>query len=163
MKRILVITLALVFPITVVAVLLVVSYTPGLPASGQQVLNYYLNDAVANEKPRAELQRITQAHNPSGFVTELYAESFGDGSYFMVSHDMNANLHPGDNVRPLPFPPEELWCAIVAEQPNRPKVVLVAHHEDLYKAAWVAHEVPGNPTDEAVTELLMRVGCELGR
>ncbi len=163
MKRILVIILALAFPTTVVAVPLVASYTPGLPASGQQVLNSYLNYTTANKKPLAELQRITQAYNPSDFVTELYAESFGDGSYFMVSHDINANLLRGDNVRPLPFPPEELWCAIVSEKLNSPKVVLVAKHEDLYKAAWVAHEIPGNPADEAVTELLMRVGCELGQ
>ena len=57
-------------------------------------------------------------------------------------------------TKPLPFPPEDLWCVRVkSADPTIPKVVLFAFHKDMYTASWVPHE----PTD--VEAVLTAVGC----
>jgi len=58
------------------------------------------------------------------------------------------------NTRPLPYPPEDLWCVrLKSADPTVPRVLLIAFHKDIYTASWVVHE----PND--VAAVLATVGC----
>ncbi len=57
--------------------------------------------------------------------------------------------------RPLPYPPNDVWCAkLGSPDPDAPTVVLAVLHQDMYNAEWVVHEV----TDPAAA--LRAVGCQ---
>jgi hypothetical protein len=59
------------------------------------------------------------------------------------------------DTRPLPYPPEDLWCVrLKSADPTIPRVVLIAFHKDIYTASWVVHE----PAD--VPAVLSAVGCQ---
>ena len=163
MKRIAAITLALVVPLAIVAVPVILLYEPGLPAPGRQALDFYIRYTNVNSEGAARIQQIAQANNPRAFVAELDAASFGDGSYFSVSHDINAANYDGTGGRPPPFPPLELWCVSINTSPDTRRIVFVALHEDLYKSVWIVHELRSDLSDEAVGELLQQVGCKLGQ
>ncbi len=58
------------------------------------------------------------------------------------------------NTRPLPYPPEDVWCVrLKSADPTMPKVLLIAFHKDIYTASWVVHE----PND--VAAVLAAIGC----
>ena len=57
--------------------------------------------------------------------------------------------------RPMPYPPNDLWCAqLSSPDPTAPTVVLAGLHQDMYNAEWVVHEV----TDPAT--VLPAIGCQ---
>ena len=59
------------------------------------------------------------------------------------------------DARPLPYPPEDVWCVrLKSADPTVPKVLLIAFHKDIYTASWVVHE----PND--VAAVLAAVGCK---
>jgi hypothetical protein len=59
------------------------------------------------------------------------------------------------NTRPLPYPPEDLWCVkLKSADPTVPGILLIAFHKDIYTASWVVHE----PID--VEAVLAEVGCQ---
>jgi hypothetical protein len=58
------------------------------------------------------------------------------------------------DTRPLPYPPEDVWCVrLKSADPTVPRVLLIAFHKDIYTASWVVHE----PND--VAAVLAAVGC----
>jgi hypothetical protein len=62
------------------------------------------------------------------------------------------------NARPLPYPPEDVWCVrLKSADPTVPRVLLIAFHKDIYTASWVVHE----PND--VAAVLAAVGCRFSR
>ncbi len=57
--------------------------------------------------------------------------------------------------KPIPYPPNDLWCAqLSSSDPAAPKVVVAGLHQDIYNAEWIVHEV----TDPAT--VLSKIGCE---
>ena len=153
MKRLTVLFLALTIPIIMVAGPLLWVYEPGLPAAGHDVLAFYL-DQTNHQNANLE---IIQANNPGAFTSEMSAASYGNGSYFIMSHNSNPQSLNNQNVRPLPFPPAELWCIQIVEESNR-QLVLLALHQDLYKAIWAAHYL--SMSDTSTTALLNQIGCQ---
>ncbi len=163
MKRIAAILLALAIPAASVVVPILMLYKPGLPDSGRQILELYINYSVAAHQNPIQVQQVTQASNPRALTAEMSAASFGDRSYFITSHDLNANKITGDSLRLLPFPPRELWCARLTQLQNASRIVFIAEHEDLYKAVWVVHETADDSPADAITNILTQVGCAFGK
>ncbi len=163
MKRIAAILLALAIPTVIVAALIFLLYKPGLPDSGRQALELYINDAVASSQSPIQAHQIVQASNPRALTAEMSAASYGDGSYFVMSHDLNTNNLTGDNLRFLPFPPQELWCALLTKQQQPLRIVFIAEHEDLYRAIWVIHETSDDLAADTTTNILAQVGCVFGK
>jgi hypothetical protein len=61
----------------------------------------------------------------------------------------------GGGGKPMPYPPNDLWCAqLSSPDPAAPKVVLAGLHQDMYNAEWIVHEV----TDPAT--VLPAIGCQ---
>ena len=60
--------------------------------------------------------------------------------------------------KPMPYPPNDLWCAqLSSPDPAAPKVVVAGLHQDIYNAEWIVHEVTDPET------VLSSVGCEFPR
>ena len=59
------------------------------------------------------------------------------------------------DTRPLPYPPEDVWCVrLKSADPTIPRVVLIAFHKDIYTASWGVHEPDDGPA------VLSAVGCQ---
>lgn len=153
MKRLTVLFLALTVPIILVAGPLLWAYEPGLPAPGREVLDFYLTE-TAQKNTAAELIR---ASKPGAFTAAMSAASYGNGSYFRVSYDSSTSTLTRQNIRPLPFPPTELWCVRLANEGSQ-QLVMVALHQDLYKAVWATHEL--SLSAKGAANLLEQVGCK---
>ncbi len=60
-----------------------------------------------------------------------------------------------DSIKPLAYPPEDLWCVqLRSADPAIPKVVVFALHQDAYTAQWRVHKL--NDVDAVLTA----VGCQ---
>jgi hypothetical protein len=58
-------------------------------------------------------------------------------------------------VMPMPYPPNDLWCAqLSSPDPAAPKVVVAGLHQDIYNAEWIVHEVADPAT------VLPAIGCQ---
>jgi hypothetical protein len=99
-----------------------------------------------------EIAQYVQARLPQSFRAEMSAASYGNTPYYVTDHRDNPN-YPG--VKPLPYPPNDLWCVkLKSADPTVPQVVVMALHQDIYNADWVMHEVTDPET------VLVAVGCK---
>jgi hypothetical protein len=172
------ILVAVFIPVAVVGVLAWATHTPGLPAEAQTALDKYLS-YQSSAGHAAVVEQASLAARPQSFTALMSAASFGDGLSYQVSHPYlppataygpyftgpvttSLPVTPANTsgMRPLPFPPEELWCVrLRPAAPAGPQVVGVARHQDLFNAAWTVHELPA----ETQAEILAQVECRLGQ
>ena len=165
MKRIVRTALVLLMPIAAFAVIAVVTSPRGFPAPAQAALDAYLQfqrstsaQPLARQAPMYHAGQAVQATRPQGFTPQMSSASFGTGSYFQTTYNPAS---PGDG-RALPFPPEDLWCLIVAaDDGSAPQLVFVGLHGDMYRAEWVVHEPARDPSGQTVAADLSSVGCDL--
>jgi hypothetical protein len=177
MRRLFGILIALAVPMVMVSAVALAAYRPGLPEMAQATLNRYVTRLQQLGRPATVLE-MRAAGYPRSFTAALSGPTFGDGIYYGVSYvDANTpgpwpptvtastafTYTPGfspatgfSGQRPLPYPPEEIWCVrLQPDEGGAPEVVLVALHQDLYNASWAVHELP--PT--SVAQTLALVGC----
>ncbi len=116
-----------------------------------------------------EVEQYVEASLPQRLQREMIKPwSYGPAFYSMtlpsilgqpISVTQGVISYPVQNYasysRPVPFPPEDVWCARVkSSDPTLPRVLLIAFHKDIYTASWVVHEM----TDPAA--VLTAVGCQ---
>jgi hypothetical protein len=67
------------------------------------------------------------------------------------------------DLRPLPFPPEEVWCVLLGRgsQATSSGVVFVALHQDIHNADWVVHETAGDPFSPDSLNAASAIGSDL--
>jgi hypothetical protein len=112
----------------------------------------------------ASVIRMVRASRPWNLTREMSAATFGSSARYTTSRGASSrpatpgpDLLQGDTGRPLPYPPEELWCAQLANAgESRPWVVFVAYHQDLYNGAWIVHEPVAALLDQSQAAL----GCD---
>ncbi len=179
MGRILGIIVALCVPAAVVLGLAWSTSRPGLPVDPQAALDQYLAYKHTQGYPAATAQQVQRAPHPRNFTAAMSRASFGAGVYYQVSYAYqpaataypyfyNASISITTSVgltpmadtrrdlRPLPYPPEDIWCIwLRPAEAGAPPVVLVALHQDWANAAWQVHELSG----ETQAEVLAAVGC----
>ena len=160
MKRIVRTALVLLMPIAAFLVIAVVTSPRGFPAQAQAVLDEYRQFERSPSALPLAIRETVQAARPQDFTPGMSSGSFGFGSsYFQTTYNPAS---PGTGGRALPFPPEDLWCLLLAEDGgSAPQLVFVGLHGDMYRAEWVVHEPAHGSAGQAVAADLSSVGCDL--
>lgn len=132
----------------------------GLPVGVQVRLEEYLQSHHA--LGRATLLSVTRARQPWRFSKDMSYLVLGDSVYFQT--DSTITWQGGGGPSPLPFPPKELWCALL-EGEDRLRgeptyaVVFVGLHMDMYSGDWMIHEGPTDRSSPALLQRLSDIGC----
>ncbi len=105
-----------------------------------------------------------QARTPMAFTEAWSGATFGDTQYYAVDYLYDAEGSLGQ--RPLPFPPQEVWCVLVKERgapegTDPYQLLFVALHQDLYNADWVVHEGVAELLSQEAAAAMTALGCEL--
>ncbi len=87
----------------------------------------------------------------------------GDSVYFQTDYPLT--WKEGGGLSPLPFPPKELWCALLAVEDGLAgersyAVVFVGLHMDMHSDDWMVHEGSASPSLPALIQGLSAVGCD---
>ncbi len=126
--------------------------TPGWKAK----LDAYLAYLRTIGEPSYALVTAVPAGNPAGFSAEMSAGSFSDSIALLSTPASNADYSAG--LQPVPYPPDQLWCVLLADGPQQ-QVVYVALHNSLYNAEWLVHVPPDPWGSPALQSTLSNVGC----
>ena len=128
----------------------------------------------ATTLPSVIVKQYAQARLPQNFRSDMSKASFGNTTYYRTGQrydyqpdasswplTVTATTVPTFTLtrygggKPLPYPPNDLWCAqLSSSDPGVPKVVLAGLHQDIYNAEWIVHEV----TDPVA--VLKTIGCQ---
>jgi hypothetical protein len=120
------------------------------------------------------IKQYVQARLPQNFRPDMSEKSFGNATYYQTGQrydqQPDASIWPFTVTattvptltrmgygggKPLPYPPNDLWCAqLSSTDSGTPKVVLAGLHQDIYNAEWIVHEVVDPET------ALSKVSCE---
>jgi len=140
-----------------------------MPPEWQAGLDRYVAHRAASLGEEITVQRVERARKPWKFSRDMSGSVFGDGLYFRPDYTFDGEYVGGSGRRPLPFPPEEVWCVLLERASEEPgageatySVVFVALHQDLYTADWVLHEVVDDLPAAALTESLAALECDVG-
>jgi hypothetical protein len=122
------------------------------------------NLGVVNEVVRAKQPTYLDA--PLGYMT------FGEGTHFAV--DWQPGVDGSDIVtkvsavsqerlskRPLPYPPQKVWCIYLDHADKEDMIILVGYHRDMYSAEWIAHVGEQAPFSTDFHNVLSRLECDL--
>ena len=169
--------LALSLPLSIfVLVLVTVSvadFQPGLPGDARAELDRYLAYQYGRSGIRPTVRQVALASRPGRFNADMSAASYGDGPHYRTTNDYREPADPlraapgatgihffGESGRPLPFPPERLWCLLIDPGDlGARRLVFVALHQDLYNADWLLHESPAGASDSELAASLDSLGC----
>lgn len=173
MKR----TLALTVPLLIFVAVLVpmIAGENGFPTGAQSALDQYLLYRQRIHGNTIQAQLIVHARQPWNFIQDMSAAAIGDSARYRTASGfsgqraapspaplgtvdvLNESAARSEDQRiPLPYPPEDLWCAQLDSKNLNPTVVFVALHQDLYNGAWIIHE----PAIE-VDQTLSTIGCAM--
>ena len=158
MSRILRIALALLAPTVFVIVFAAATYQPEPSGLAESVLRAYLYRDLISRRATS-IQQMIEATRPGNFTPQMSKATFGSGPYYRTTFSDRPSADQGS--RALPFPPVEVWCALLRQSDSTPpRVVFYAQHQDLYNADWIVHE----PTAQTLPELnasLAAIGCNV--
>jgi hypothetical protein len=136
------------------------------------IADLYLDAEASMTGSRGVIGQIARAQNPEYLTEELGLITFGEGTHFTVHNQPGMDyadiITPvmtvyGGNTgqKPLPYPPQILFC-VYLEYVNLPDIVVfLGYHKDMYSAEWVVHRGAQVPLSSTFTHLLSRFGCEL--
>jgi hypothetical protein len=171
----------LAIPLLLLAVLVVVAGAqvpdePGLPVGVQTRLEQYLDFWYA--PGAASAVSVERAKRPWNLTGEMSHAVFGYSMYF--ASDYGPAWPSGNEPTRLPYPPKEVWCALVegasldadpegSDVGTTYEVLFVGLHMTMYNADWMVHKgMPLGPasqfslSDVELQETLRAIGCELG-
>jgi hypothetical protein len=148
----------------------------GLPVGVQTRLEEYTDFWYA--PGAAVVVSVERAKKPWNLTGEMSHAVFGQSAYFPGDH--GPAWPSGNEPMPLPYPPKEVWCALV-EQTNLDadpegsaggtthEVLFVGLHMTMYNADWMVHKgTPLGPASQSslsgagLQETLSTIGCDLG-
>jgi hypothetical protein len=159
--------LALVLIAIVVAIVL--PDRRGIPSGTQSALEAYLSYASSTRSQILTVDQVRKAAYPGRLNSSMSYDSLGDSAYYRTSISYTHDAPAGP--MPLPYPPEQVWCALVVLGPGGATgdsqaargVVFVALHQDIYNADWVVHEAAPDVFSERSFEVAGAIGCRLDR
>jgi hypothetical protein len=108
---------------------------------------------------------VDRASKPWNFSRDMSYAVFGDSPYYQTDHGYSGEK--GSGPRPLPFPPEDVWCVFLERNQetytsgSKRSIVFVAEHQDLYNADMVIHEGVSDLSTQSLVESVSRIGCDL--
>ena len=157
-----------------VAILIIANNRANLRPAHEQAVEEYVAYRRATTNPALTITQYVHARLPQNFRRDMSRTSFGNATYYQTGqrydHRPDASSWPVTVTattvptltlmgygggKPLPYPPNDLWCAqLSSSNPGAPKVVLAGLHQDIYNAEWIVHEVADPET------VLATVGCK---
>ncbi|MCU0522285.1 MAG: hypothetical protein MUF84_16520 [Anaerolineae bacterium] len=137
----------------------------GSGESWQVAMSEYATSSVHFDRKMSRVSYGTGTHYQPQVVYQTMTPIPSDTrvvSAGAVSTSTGGGLFPPIGGRPLPYPPDEVWCLLLTQEPPGAtlELVYVALHMDLYNAEWAVHEVGTAPFDDAVFSGLKTIGCE---
>jgi len=138
------------------------------PVGWEAELEKYVEyrDSLSSGTTTAQL--VARASQPWNFSRDMSHASFGDSVYYRTDYGYDAGR--GGGPRPLPFPPDEVWCVLLQRDRASTtdsvgeitqEVVFSVLDRDMYNADWVIHEGASAPFSPEFMEDLSLVGCDL--
>jgi hypothetical protein len=166
MKRVVFLSIALILLVVLGAVVFAkIPAKTGMPAVAQFRLDQYI--AYAYPDDNVNVGAAVRATMPGKFVREMSGGAFGDSVFYQTDMGPEGNLHGG--ARPLPYPPEDLWCVLLERDGTYgPRVagsydvVFVALHMDIHNADWLVHRGAETLPGQRETGILSALGCDVG-
>ena len=177
MKR----ALFLSLPLTVglIAIVAVVAAALAFPTAAKDELDAYLDHLASSSPPgaaRAEVITLDRARRPWSLSSEQNYPVFGTSPTYQSDRRSDwptAALQTpiwsdeivttsGASHPVLPFPPEEVWCVLLAGESQDQVIFLARHHREPYYTDWVIHQGPHTPFPDSLHDILSAVGCDLG-
>lgn len=171
LNRLILVILAALVPCAILVAWAALTLQPGLPSGAQTSLDRY---RLYRTRPGEDLEvrAAVRAWYPSEFTPGMSGGTYGDGTYFDVQHvydavdDGPASLTAAaargsrSGSRPLPYPPTDAWCVVLAPSgAQSTRVVVLALHEDTWVAAWIVHELAEAPGTAEFAAGMERLGC----
>ena len=171
----------LAVPLLLLAVMVVVAGAqvpeePGLPVGVQTRLEQYMGFWYA--PGAASAVSVERAKRPWNLTGEMSQAVFGYSMYF--ASDYGPTWPSGNEPMRLPYPPKEVWCALVegvsldavpegGAWGRTYEVLFVGLHMTMYNADWMVHKgtrleagLGSRLADAELQETLTAIGCELG-
>lgn len=154
-KRNLIVIPLLVIVGLIIALLVVDSLqTPGWKLA----LNHYISYLRETGHPEFRLQSSAIAAQPGNFTFNMSTESFSESIIFQTTYNTNAQL--AVDLAPMPYPPDEVVCALLKGDTQQ-QLVYIALHNSLYNADWIVHISPDPWGSPAIQSSLDLLGCTL--
>jgi hypothetical protein len=176
MGRLLRIALVMLVPLALVIIVALSAYKPGPPDKVVTAVYGYLRYQESSSQQAAAVQQIVHAGRPQNLTLQMSKATFGDSVYYQTTYGFDAPGGLGSRatatpwprefssqrggVRPMPFPPVDVWCVLLRQADKAQRVVFVAEHQDLYNADWILHE-PSAESQPELNAILSSVGCDL--
>jgi hypothetical protein len=162
--------IALLVPVLVVVAtgltLFMAQSRDGLPRPAERAAEAYLAGRQQRTGTTFIVLDSVRATRPQVLVASVRGRSYGASAYYRTLDTITPTTGPFsgeiDSHRPVPDPPQEVWCVLLEDRPNgelrEQDVLFVGLHEDLYNAGWLVHE-SGQGDLDALERLLDAVGC----
>lgn len=174
MKRlILLIGAVLVGAGLIAALLLSVMRGPGRAHTDwRPTLERYLDFTTDTAGGRAMVVESVKAGQPAQFRDTDFV-TFGSARYFSPEVDLDETpllqstpVMTGTSAsartgRPIPFPPEEVWCVKVQAPDGQQAVVFASLHADMFMAEWFIHQGETAPYSPELIKFVQAIGCTL--
>lgn len=137
------------------------------PPAWQVALDDYLAEKTGPQGAAPAVALVLTASHPENFTRDMPFNLYSQSTYYRADSPASAEVGE-DSRRPLPFPPPEVWCFLLADgskseasaagfEANR--VILVARHQDLFNADWLVYEAAGSNNWD-VAAALDQIGCD---
>lgn len=164
MKRVFLLLFLLMVPVLLITFILAVELSD--PPAWQIELDKYMVYKGAVLSGTLETRMIDRGAMPWHFSQIMSEAAFGENPHFDTDYGYDGKISPGGSTA-LPFPPESLWCALLAAETPSPSpstkadpyvaVVIIAEHQDLSDSAFIVHEVASDHL--SLADSLALVGC----
>ncbi len=113
---------------------------------------------------------LLTAERPAAFDEGMPFRPTGTSSHFRLGPEDPTGRTGETGLGPLPYPPEEVWCVLLATGPRNPEgplpspgpdnVILLVRHADLYAEDWIVYEAPPGADRLTVDQALQTIGCD---
>ena len=174
MKRGALLIVALLLLVALVAgVLSLLPDKAGLPAGCGAALDKYLAYKNVTLAEGLSVESTVKATKPGGLTQDVSLAVYGDSVFYQTDEDYQKSSGDAeatdywatDDRRPLPYPPEEVWCVLLNRNAGASQygAVFVSLHQDIHNADWVVHEVEPDPFTPASIQVASDLGCDLDR
>lgn len=160
MKKTLIAAIALLVGVSLIVTLAIaLQKSPGHHVENwQTAANAYIAHKGWGTPGKATIEQAIQARAPEHFTKEIDLRTYANGSHFVVDEPFSER----NGSKPLPYPPEDVWCALVKKSNGDDvyHLIFANYHADLYSAEWVIHEDGKVPFNQETQNLLIQLGCD---
>lgn len=106
-----------------------------------------------------QIEQTARAQNTAAFSENLNFTTYGDSVHYPTDIDLGTDGLAAS--KPLPYPPQEVWCALLkTDSDPQYQLVFANLHQDLHNADWIVHAAPQMSRDE-LKALTTELACPL--